>query len=281
MSGRSDLGDHHVDRGPGPAGVRRPRPSSPAARGSRPGARTEPGVGAVLQQAAHQPALGGLVEVADHRAPAVGLVEHPHGDHPPGEVAARGRQNAAYVVDLRSTSSPAPRASRTARPRCARHTPATGPRPGSEASPESRYAGMRSPGRTIPNSEDTTATRLVARRRASAGRPAGRGRRRGRRCRRGRPARSAPRGGRRCGRPGRPARAARPRVVRARSGSARAQLDERVQHLASGVAERRGGQRAQVQRLAAPGGSLALARRQQDQHWRQASGAPEPGFDPG
>ena len=81
-----------------------------------------------------------------------------------------GRQNPAYVVDLRSTSSPPPTASRTTAPSEVRHTPATGPRPGSEASPESRYAGMRSPGRTRPKSDETTATRVAARRRASAGR---------------------------------------------------------------------------------------------------------------
>ena len=44
---------------------------------------------------------------------------------------------------------------------------ATGPRPGSETGPESRYAGMRSAGRSRPKSPEVMASRPVARRRAA------------------------------------------------------------------------------------------------------------------
>ena len=81
--------------------------------------------------------------------------------------SAGGRQNAAYMPDRRSTSSPEPIASAIASPSASRQTPATGPRPGRVASPESRYAGIRSPGRTRPNRLLVTATRVPARRLAA------------------------------------------------------------------------------------------------------------------
>ena len=49
-----------------------------------------------------------------------------------------GRQNAAYVLERRSTSRPVPSASTTAGPSASRQRAATAPSPGSEASPESR-----------------------------------------------------------------------------------------------------------------------------------------------
>ena len=116
---------------------------------------------------AHQPALGGLVEVADHLPLAVGLVQHPDRGHPP----APGRPAAARTRRTSSTGGrPAARcrrASSTAGPSASRHTPATGPRPGRVVSPESRYAGIRSAGRTRPNSDETATSRVA---RAALGR---------------------------------------------------------------------------------------------------------------
>ncbi len=79
-----------------------------------------------------------------------------------------GFQKFAYIPERRSTSSPRPSASVMTGDNASRQTAATGPSPGREASPERRYAGMRSPNRTIPNRLDATATREVARRLAAA-----------------------------------------------------------------------------------------------------------------
>ena len=77
-----------------------------------------------------------------------------------------GRQNAAYIPLRRSTRSPSPTSSVISAPSAWRQTPDTVPRPGRTASPERRYAGIRSVGATMPNRLDVTRTRDVARRRA-------------------------------------------------------------------------------------------------------------------
>ena len=89
-----------------------------------------------------------------------------------GASSAGGRQKAAYIVDRRSTSRPSPSASVTAGPSASRQTAATGPRLGRAVSPERRYAGIRSPARTSPNSEEVTATRDPSRRLAAGERVA-------------------------------------------------------------------------------------------------------------
>ncbi|KRF10911.1 hypothetical protein ASH02_18900 [Nocardioides sp. Soil796] len=78
-----------------------------------------------------------------------------------------GLQNAAYMPDRRSTSRPDPRASSTVGSRFSRQNPATEPSWGSTASPERRYAGIASPGRTSPKRDDMMPTRDVARRLAA------------------------------------------------------------------------------------------------------------------
>ena len=111
-----------------------------------------------------------------------------------------GRQKAAYVLDRRSTTRPLPAASRTTGSSTARQCAETTPRPGRLTPPASRYGGIRSAGRTSPNSDDVIASELEARRRGGAveGRR-GRGPRRARRCRSRRRGRWASRAGARCG----------------------------------------------------------------------------------
>ena len=156
--------------------------------------------------------------------------------------SAGGRQNAAYMPERRSTSRPLPDGAghgRAEGARARRRRPSRG-RAGM-ASPESRYAGIRSPGRTSPKRLEVTAT---PRRGAALG---GRGQRR--------EAEGVVEdagvdgvgasGRRRCA--ARALRATRsscdfgtPRVLAATSGSPRAELDERGEHRPRGPRSARG-----------------------------------------
>ena len=165
---RSELVDDHVEL----VAVRAGSPSStfqPRSRdhvGER--ARASRG-GAALQQRAHEPALGRLVEVADHlalrRRPAwstrtVATLRARSGLGPP----ERGVGGGAQVDD--QTRRRQPRARRGRARRASARRPHRGP--GRLTPPASRYDGIRSPGRTRPNSDEMTASERVARRRAAA-----------------------------------------------------------------------------------------------------------------
>ena len=259
----------------------RPRPSSPAARGWPRGHAPSPGFAPSSSRPRTSRPLVALLKWLTTVPPAVGLVQHPDGDHPSGEVGLgppeRGVRRGPEV-----DQQPVDRAaSRTAPPEVrapdARHRAETG-QGGVAGEPVRRdaVAGAdhpeqrghdRHPARRPPPGvggqtgqaegvvEDPAVDLVGARRRRGG---------------------EVGVAGDQVGQPGGEAQGdAGPLGIRA------AQLDERVQHLASGGAEGRGGEGSEVQRLAATGGRLALARRQQDQHRRQASRAPERGVDPG
>ena len=172
------------------------------------------------------------------------------------------RRRTAWSAGRPAGRGPAPRS--TAGPSASRQRAATGPRPGSVVSPESRYAGIRSVGPDQPEQPRVPATRVSARRRAAGERvasaervvqhagvdPSAR--------------RSAPERSRRCASTRSRWVPPRPRTPLPRPGR-RAQLDQGVEHrLGVAVSEwGRAGRRSSGGRAA---GGLALARRQQDQH---------------
>ena len=280
----SDLGDHHVEPGAGrpgaPASTVQPRSRS----GRRPGRARDPGFAPSSSRPRTSRPLVALLKWLTTVPPAAGLVQHPHGGHPPGEVGRgppeRGVRRGPQVDEQPAPDGLARPPGRGARAR--RRRPGRGRAAWRRR--ESRYAGMRSPGRTSPKRR-----RGRPRRRAVAAAPGGggqawrgRGRRRGRRCRRGRRGRSARCGGRRCGRPGRPGsgREAEGGARPARRSRA-AQVDERVEHLLAGGG--RGGerQRAEVQRLAAAGGRSCPRSAAAGSARRQASeGGPDAAVGP-
>ena len=159
--------------------------------------------------------------------------------------------------------------------------PATGPRPGRVASPESRYAGIRSPGRTSPKSDEVTASRGCARRRGGGGE---RGGVEGVVEDAGVDASARAVGavrGRRCGRPGRAGWDPRPSVAARGAGSVAGTGRPARRAPARGRRSSPGSDSdAEVERLAPAGRGLALARGQQDQHGRKrrASGPGWPGI---